>query len=127
MTEAINETFEKLTGSGSVDLGELFIISMRSVFKTAVYCNDCGRDIRAAMMNISTVLLDIYKDTGIQEKAGLSFSQLAELVAKICTYSVVFASLPAEERDAMIRKSAEKKVAADIDDMLKEIIERTEN
>ena len=97
----IKETCEKLTGSGSIDLGQLFLISAASVVKTAMYLKDYDRDINTAMKSISTVLLDIYKDTGIQEKAGLSFMQLAELVADICTKSVVFASLPAGERDAM--------------------------
>ena len=122
MTEAIRETYEKLTGSGSVDLGKLFLISAAAVLKTAMFCNDYK-----AMMSVSTVLMDIYKGTGIMEKAGLSFNELAELVAEICTNSLAFASLPAGVRDAMLRESAEKKVSADIDDMLKEIIERTEN
>ena len=123
----IKETCEKLTGSGSIDLGQLFLISAASVLKTAMYWKDYDRDINMAMKSISTVLLDIYKESGIQEKAGLSFAQLAELIAEICTKSVAFASLPAGERDAMLRESAEKKVSADIDDMLKGIIERTEN
>lgn len=123
----INETYEKLTGSGSVDLGKLFFISSAAVLKTAIFCKECDIDIKTALKGIGTVLVDIYKDTGIQEKAGLSFMELAKLVAELCTKSAVIASLPAGEMDAMFRESAEKEVSADIDDMLKEIIERTEN
>lgn len=123
----IKETYEKLTGSGSVDLGKLFIISAAAVVKTTMFYKERDLDIKTAMKSISTVLVDIYMDTGIQEKAGLSFMELAELVADICTKSVAFASLPTVVRDAMLREFAEKKVSADIDDMLKEIIERTEN